>query len=121
MFVSNMKLYFINWQFCELLQHFAVLKRINLVHCEKKPIFKWLKQFSEELQNVTKSSSENYFQDLRIFLKKLYLLSEYLWTLNENSCRLFSKIHCFGDMQIFQDRMSYCYLFKWVPEETHFL
>lgn len=69
MFVSNMKLYFINWQFCELLQHFAVLKRINLVHCEKNPIFKWLKQFSEELQNVTKSSSGNYFQDLRIFLK----------------------------------------------------
>lgn len=24
-------------------------------------------------------------------------------------------------MQIFQDRMSYWYLFKWVPEETHFL
>lgn len=43
MFVSNMKLYFINWQFCELLQHFAVLKRINLVHCEKKPYFQVIK------------------------------------------------------------------------------
>lgn len=69
MFVSNMNLYFINWQFCELLQHFEVLKRINLCIVKKNPIFKWLKQFSEELQDVTKSSSGNYFQDLRIFLK----------------------------------------------------
>lgn len=23
-------------------------------------------------------------------------------------------MHCFGDMQIFQDRMSYCYLFEFL-------
>lgn len=79
-----MNLYSTNWQFCELLQYFAVLKRIMCIVCEIQYAFK------TKLSKEYFIHFENNSLRTNAFLRRLSLLLGYLWTLID----VFLKIRC---------------------------